>query len=104
MFKQLLALSLFIALAASVGGCAATRCAPEYCASDAKITADVRAAFEGHSEFGPPGLLKVNTINGIVYLYGTVDTSFVRENMEELVNRVPNVKGVVNQLNVNSPH
>jgi osmotically-inducible protein OsmY len=98
--QQLLALSLIIVLAADVGGCAASRCAPEYCASDAKITEDVRAAFKGHPEFGPPALLKVNTINGIVYLYGQVDTSFVSQNMESLVNKVPNVKGVVNQLNV----
>ena len=100
MTKHLFALSLILVLAAGVGGCAANRCSPEYCASDAKITEDVRAAFKGHPEFGPPALLKVNTINGIVYLYGTVDTDFVRQNMEALVNRVPNVQGVVNQLNV----
>ena len=95
------ALTLVGLLAVGFQGCAGFgKCDPENCTGDAKITADVRALFTQHSEFGAPGALRVQTINGVVYLNGLVDTDFERRSAESLVMRVANVKDVVNSLDV----
>jgi osmotically-inducible protein OsmY len=92
-------LAFALILAASVSGCAVLKCAPENCAADAKITADVRQVFGQHTEFGvAPAELTVQTINGVVYLNGRVNTVLMRRNAEALVRQVPNVKNVVNSL------
>jgi osmotically-inducible protein OsmY len=94
-------LTLAWLLAVNVSGCASFgKCAPENCASDAKITADVRETIAEHPELGAPAALRVQTINGVVYLNGLVDTEFERRNAESLVSRVANVKDVVNSLDV----
>ena len=95
-------MSFAVLLAAGTGGCANLQCSPENCASDAKITEDVRGVFNQHPEFGPPGALRVQTINGVVYLSGQVNTDLVRRSAEELVKQVPNVKRVVNSLNASN--
>ena len=100
--KSFSSLSLALILAMCLGGCASLKCSPENCATDAKITADVRAMFTQHVEYGAPGAIRVQTINGTVYLYGKVSTDLVRRNAEALVNQVPNVKGVVNSLHTDN--
>jgi osmotically-inducible protein OsmY len=35
-----------------------------------------------------------------VYLYGTVDTDLERQNIESLVSQLPNVKEIVNSVDV----
>ena len=98
--KQLSALIVALILAAGLSGCAAfEKCSPENCATDAKIKADVSAMFAEHPEFGPAAALHIQTINGVVYLSGTVDTEFEVRNAEALVRRVADVKDVVNSLN-----
>ena len=101
--KQLYGLTVALVLAGAVGGCAAfQRCSPENCAIDAKISADEDALFAEHREFGPPAAVHVQTLNGVVYLTGTVDTEFEVRHAEALVRRVANVKDVVNNLNARS--
>ncbi len=78
------------------------KCSPENCATDAKITADVGDMLGQHSEFGPPGTIHVQTINGVVYLNGLVNSDMERQSAETLVLRIPNVKDVVNSLNPRS--
>jgi len=98
--KQRFALTVTLILAVGLSGCAVfDKCSPENCATDAKINADVSAVFAEHSELGPPAGLHIQTINGVVYLSGTVDTELEIRNAESLVRRVDNVKEVVNNLN-----
>ena len=92
-------LTLVLLLAAGLSGCASFgKCDPENCTGDAKITADVHALIKEHPEFGPPAGIRVQTINGVVYLNGLVDTDLERLNAAALVLQVPNVKDVVNML------
>jgi osmotically-inducible protein OsmY len=93
------AAALIMILAAALSGCAVfQKCSPENCATDAKITADVDDMFGQHAEFGPPGTVHVQTINGVVYLNGQVNSDMERQTAETLVLRIPNVKDVVNSL------
>jgi osmotically-inducible protein OsmY len=95
--------ALVLILAAALSGCAALgKCSPENCANDVKITADVADMLGAHSEFGPPGTIQVQTINGVVYLNGLVNSDMERQNAETLVLRLPNVKDVVNSLSSRS--
>jgi osmotically-inducible protein OsmY len=103
MIKRIRLYPLMLAglLAVNLPGCASFgKCAPENCAGDAKITSDVRALIAEHPELGAPAALRVQTINGVVYLNGQVDTEFERRNAESLVSRIANVKDVVNSLDV----
>ena len=95
--------ALVMTLAAALSGCAVfEKCSPENCATDAKITADVGDMLGQHAEFGPPGTIQVQTINGVVYLNGLVNSDMERQNAETLVMRIPNVKDVVNSLSSRS--
>jgi osmotically-inducible protein OsmY len=95
--------ALVMTLAAALSGCAVfEKCSPENCATDAKITADVGDMLGAHSEFGPPGTIQVQTVNGVVYLNGLVNSDMERQNAETLVMRIPNVKDVVNSLSSRS--
>jgi osmotically-inducible protein OsmY len=78
------------------------KCAPENCATDAKITAEVRALLSQHAEFGAPAEIEVQTINGVVYLNGLVNSDFERQSAEELVRHVASVVDVVNSLSPRS--
>jgi osmotically-inducible protein OsmY len=99
--NRLYALTLVWLLAAGLQGCASFgKCDPESCTGDKKITADVYALIKEHREFGAPGTIRVQTINGVVYLNGLVETDFERRSAESLVMLVANVKDVVNSLDV----
>jgi osmotically-inducible protein OsmY len=96
--SRFVALSL---LAACLSGCVGFgKCDPENCTGDAKITADVRALVKEHRELGAPAAFRIQTINGRVYLSGLVDTDLERRNFEAMVLQLPNVKDVVNSLDV----
>jgi osmotically-inducible protein OsmY len=84
----------------SLTGCATVfpKCSPENCATDKQINADVNQIFREHTEFGPPATVHVQTINGVVYLSGPVDSDFEVRRAEALVRQVPNVKDVENNL------
>ena len=98
---RLYALTLTWLLAAGLSGCAAFgKCDPANCTGDKKITADVNEMIKEHREFGAPGTIRVQTINGVVYLNGLVETDFERRSAESLVMQVANVKDVVNSLDV----
>jgi osmotically-inducible protein OsmY len=42
----------------------------------------------------------VQTLNGVVYLYGLVDTDLMREQAEQIARQAPHVKKVVNSIGV----
>jgi osmotically-inducible protein OsmY len=103
--KRLSALSLTLSLilAAGLPGCATfEKCSPENCATDAKIKADVSAMFAAHPEFGAAAEIHIQTINGVVYLNGTVDTELEVRSAESLTRGIDKVKEVVNNLNARS--
>jgi len=100
-FTRFHALTLACLFAVGLSGCVGFgKCDPENCAGDAKITADVRGLIKQHRELGAPAAFRVQTINGIVYLYGTVDTDLERRSLENMVTQLPNVKDVVNSVDV----
>jgi osmotically-inducible protein OsmY len=85
------------ALIGALSGCATTeKCGLEGCASDRKITAKVEALLNAHPEFGPPGTITVQTLNGVVYLDGELDDGLDRTDVPSIVRRVAGVKKVVN--------
>jgi osmotically-inducible protein OsmY len=85
--------SLAVLLGASLIGCATSK-------RDEKITANVQAAIDRHPDLGPPGAIRVQTRNGVVYLSGLVDSSFSVENANSVVHRVKGVTDVVNNVSV----
>jgi osmotically-inducible protein OsmY len=98
MLRQFSRLNLALILTACLVGCATMTCSPENCATDAKITSDVQAIFDQRTEFGPPGTIRVQTVNGTVYLSGKVSTDLVRRSADALAKQVPNVKSVINSI------
>jgi osmotically-inducible protein OsmY len=97
--KTLAALLPIFIVAAGLSGCALfPKCTPENCATDAQINADVSALFSQHAELGAPAALHIQTINGVVYLSGPVDTEFEVRNAEAIARQVANVKDVENNL------
>jgi osmotically-inducible protein OsmY len=87
--------------ASAGGGCAAfVKCGFDGCPGDANITADVRARFAQHPALEPPNLLRVQTLNRVVYLYGLVDTDLERELAESVAHEAPGVANVVNSIGI----
>ena len=80
---------------AGLSGCAAFGGGDE---GDAKITAEVRALFDQYPVLGPPGVLTIHTLHGVVYLNGTVSTYLQADMAETVALRVPGVARVMNGI------
>jgi osmotically-inducible protein OsmY len=94
--KKIHALVAALIVAAALPGCATIeKCGFEGCASDRKITAKVEAIVNAHPEFGPPGTITVQTLNGVVYLNGELADGVDREAVRSMIRRVAGVKKVV---------
>lgn len=88
-----------LVIAGASSGCAVfEKCSPENCSTDKQINKDVNDLLAQHRELGPPGTVRVQTINGVVYLTGQVNSDFEIRNAEALVRQVANVKDVENNL------
>jgi len=88
-------------LAGPLFGCATLdRCGVSGCAGDAAITAEVRGLFGQHPALEPPNLLRVQTRNRVVYLYGLVDTDLERQLAESVAHAAPGVAKVVNSIGI----
>ena len=93
---HLVTLGLVVAVALS--GCATfDKCGFEGCPGDTKITADVKALFDQHSELGTS--IDVQTLDHVVYLYGLVDTPLESEIARSVALEVPGVTRVVSSIN-----
>jgi osmotically-inducible protein OsmY len=93
--------ALLAVLLAALSGCAAyDKCGFDGCSGDAKITSEVQALFVQHPALGPPNLLKVQTVDRVVYLYGLVDTDLERETAESVAGEAPGVARVVNSIGI----
>jgi osmotically-inducible protein OsmY len=95
--KRIYALMGAFILAAVLSGCAIFPKSSNP-AADQAITADVKSRFAQDAEFITPGLIDVQTINGVVYLHGTVGGSLQWQNADDLARQAHNVVKVVNVL------
>src|SRR5271169_811624 len=99
--KSHYAAALAIVLIGALPACATyEKCGLSGCPGDAQITAAVSALLDQHPGVGSPGAVSVQTLNGVVYLYGVVDTDLMREEAGEIALHAPNVKKVVNSIGV----
>jgi osmotically-inducible protein OsmY len=90
-----------IMLVGALSGCATIeKCGLEGCASDRKISAQVAALLNAHPEFGPPGSISVETLNGVVYLDGVVEGGLEKRSVESIVRQASGVERVVNGVSV----
>jgi hypothetical protein len=67
-------------------------------AADEAITADVESRLAQDEEFITPGLIDVQTVNGVVYLSGAVGSSLQQQDAETTALQAKNVVQVVNSL------
>src|ERR1700742_2278879 len=91
---------LTIAFAAFAGGCMeepTKPCTGANCVSDTEITANIKAEISQHADL-TDWTIDVQTINGVVYLHGTVDTDPQRQLVEDIAREVRGVKGVENAI------
>jgi osmotically-inducible protein OsmY len=92
---------LCVMLIGALGGCATVeKCGLEGCDSDRQISAQVKALLNAHPEFGPPGSISVETLNGVVYLDGLVTGGLEKRSVESIVRQASGVKRVVNGVSV----
>jgi osmotically-inducible protein OsmY len=92
----------FLAIGALSGCATIEKCGVEGCASDRKVTAKVEALLNAHPEFGPPGSITVETLNGVVYLNGELDDGLDRGDIQSIVRRVAGVKKIVNNVSADN--
>ncbi len=87
-------------LAMGLAGCADLRpCAAPACADDRRITADIQQRMKQYPAIEAPNIVRVNTINHVVYLYGQVENEVQRSLVEEIAKTEPGVARVVNSVN-----
>ena len=101
MVRSLCALAFVLIAIGLLSGCALhgtyEKCGISGCPGDAKITADVEAEFSHHLEL-EPNAITVQTLDGVVYLYGLVTSSLEIGTAESIARKVPHVKRVVNSV------
>jgi osmotically-inducible protein OsmY len=100
MKRWILFAGLTVATTAFMGGCMeepAKPCAGANCVSDAEITATIKAEVSRHAEL-TDWTIDVQTINGIVYLHGAVDTEPQRQLVEDIARETRGIKGIENAI------
>jgi osmotically-inducible protein OsmY len=99
--KPIYTLALASALAGILAGCADFRpSGTENASPDAKITADAEARLNLMADLGPPGSIRVQTFDNVVYLNGVVDGGLAKRNAEATVRELPGVQQVVDDIDV----
>jgi osmotically-inducible protein OsmY len=100
-FKPIFTLASASILAGVLAGCADFRQGgSESSAPDAKITANVEAQLDQMPDLGPPGSIRAQTVDHVVYLNGQVDGGLEKRNAEAVVRQVPGVEQVANNIDV----
>ena len=96
--KPIRAFALALLTGVSLSACASLdACKGAACSADDGITTSVRSELADHVELRDIG---VQTIEGVVYLRGLVDTNVEREEAESATRRVSGVISVVNTITV----
>jgi len=97
-------LAVVIILGAALAACAAYKaqhkCANGGCPDDARITAEVQALFNQHTELQPPNHVYVMTLDSVVYLTGKVSTDLQRETAVSLARQVSGVRSVNDNISL----
>jgi osmotically-inducible protein OsmY len=94
-------LILSLGIVSQLGGCATQNaCQGTGCDQDEPTTAAVARSFESHPDLGPPGQLRVSTMDHTVYLNGIVSTGYQREIAESLAASTPGVVKVINNISI----
>lgn len=85
----------------ALSGCATDApqkpCTGDACVSDAEITSVVESSIHAHSEL-TDWTIEVQTIHGVVYLHGLVDTGLQRDLVESIARETHGVQGVENSI------
>ena len=93
--------AMTVAFGAFAVGCAPAQthkaCSGENCVSDRDITHNIELEIRGHAEL-TGWTINVQTIDGLVYLHGLVDTSPQRDLIESIARETRGVKGVQNSI------
>ena len=89
--KSLKTISVALLLAAPLVVSAANK-------QDEKITANVQATLDAHSDLGPPGAIRVQTHKNVVYLYGLANSGYSAENAVAVAGQVDGVRSVVSNI------
>ena len=88
-----------LAAAAALSACATGRvCSSQACAADAAIDARFDALLREHPALEAPNTVRAHTTNGIVYLYGQVNSDVEKSEAEELARSIGGVRGIVDSI------
>jgi osmotically-inducible protein OsmY len=99
--KPIYTLALASIMAGAMAGCADFRPGEtQNVTPDAKITADAEARLNLMADLGPPGSVRVQTFDNVVYLNGVVDGGLAKRDAEAAVREVPGVQKVVDDIDV----
>jgi osmotically-inducible protein OsmY len=91
------------AIVGGLAGCASLgRCGVEGCPEDRRVTAEVRALLDEHTELGTPNVVRVQTVDGVVYLKGLVSTPYQKRLAEALARQAGGGARVVNTIGVDN--
>ena len=82
-------------LAGAAGGCAVLE---RPSSGDARITAQVKARLGQYPELQEPNMLDVQTVHGVVYLHGLMNTPFEVRLASSVAGQVPGVRRVENLI------
>ena len=84
-----------------LSGCADFKpCGSQSCSADANITSDVQARLNQMPDLGPPGSVRVQTLDHVVYLNGAVGVGLEKRNAESVAREAPGVIQVVDSIAV----
>lgn len=75
------------------------KCGFSGCPGDKKISSDVESALEKHLDIETSSI-QVQTLDGVVYLYGLVATDLERSIIETLASNTPGVTHVVDSIGI----
>jgi hypothetical protein len=96
--KRVYPLLSTLVLAAALSGCAVYPVSSD-AGADGAITADVQSRLAEHADLEP---LSVQTVNGVVYLNGTVTSSLERGEAEAAALETQHVERVVDSISVDN--
>lgn len=94
-------LILAIALASTLAACATYRkCGLRGCPGDAQITAKVESAFDQYPVLGGANIIRVQTLDRVVYLHGLVATDLQRDMAADVAAQAAAGSRVINSIAV----
>jgi osmotically-inducible protein OsmY len=99
--KPIYALTSAFVLSGILAGCADLgQSGSQTRVADAEITADVQTRLNHITDLGPPGSVRVQTFDHVVYLNGLVDVGLDKGLAESATNQAPGVAQVVDSIAV----